>query len=381
VACRIEMDVGCRGTGDRRRMEASSVQATATRQAVLRVVDAAGTPREIGRIHGEALRAEIALGLERWLGPLRERHGIEGDALLAEFLAATDYLPAIRRWTPRLLEEVEGIAEGADQPFDRVLSFNLLDEAWEYDKRRSHPAPGCTAACLRDGGAGAPVLAQTMDIPALHDGTQAALRLRPDGEPAAIVFTYAGMIGLNGCNAAGVGCVVNNLEVLPPSPSGLPVAFVLRGLLARRTLAAAAAFVLAVPHATGQHYAVGGPDGLRAFEGWGNGVAEVPMAGDAYLHANHPLVADDLRGDPEPAYRGSRTRERLAHVSAHASGARDRDGVQALLADATTPVSISNRGGGYMTFGAIAMELTAPPAVRIAPGPPHETPWQDVAWA
>lgn len=354
---------------------------TTTARTVLRVVDALGTPRNLGRAHGEALRDEIDAGIGRWLDRIEQRHGDDPDAYVARFLAETDYLPATRCWTPALLDEVEGIAEGSGQRFARVLAFNLLDEEWEYDKRRAAQAPGCTVACLRDGGGGAPVLAQTMDIPALHDGTQAALRLRPDDAPAVIAFTYAGMIGLNGCNADGVGAVVNNLEVLPSSPSGLPVAFVLRGILARRTLADASAFVSSVPHATGQHYAVGGPDGIRAIEGWGNGVAEVPADGERYLHANHPLAADDLRGDPERAYAGSRTRERYAHVVANAPAAKGRDGVQALLADTTTPVSMANRGAGYMTFGAIAMELSVPPAVRIAPGPPHEAEWQDVGWA
>lgn len=355
--------------------------ALATDRGSLRLVDATGAPRDLGRAHGETLRGLIAVGLDGWLDRIGRRHGIAPDAYLEDFFAATDFLPAIRRWTPDLLAEVEGIAEGAGQPFGRVLAFNLLDEEWEFDKRRAAHAPGCTVACLRDGGAGAPVLAQTMDIPALHDGTQAALRVRPDDGPEAILFTYAGMIGLNGCNAAGVGCVVNNLEVLPSSPSGLPVAFVLRGVLARRSLAEAVAFVTSVPHATGQHYAVGGPDGIRAFEGWGAGVAEVETDGDRYLHANHPLAAADLRGDPERSYAGSRTRERLAHVAAHADAARDRDGIQALLSDTTTPVSMANRGEGYMTFGAIAMELTVPPSVRIAPGPPHETPWTEIGWA
>lgn len=362
------------------RMGRQAMSTTSVR-AVLRTVDAAGSAQTLGRAHGEALREEIAAGLGRWLERIERRHGDAPDAYLARFLAETDYRPAIGRWTPALLAEIEGIAEGANQPFDRVFAFNLLDEEWEYDKRRAAQAPGCTVACLRDGGAGAPVLAQTMDIPALHDGTQAALRLRPDDAPELVAFTYAGMIGLNGCNADGVGVVVNNLEVLNSSRSGLPVAFVTRGVLARRTLADAAGFVTSVPHATGQHYAIGGPDGIRAFEGWGNGVAEVAAGGDRYLHANHPLAADDLRGDPERAYAGSRTRERYAYVAAHAPAVADRDGLQALLADTVTPVSMTNRGEGYMTFGAIAMELTVPPAVRIAPGPPHETMWQDIAWA
>ena len=86
----------------------------------------------------------------------------------------------------------------------------------------------------------------------------------------------AGMIGLTGCNDDGLAVVVNNLDMLPASPTGLPVAFVLRGILERRTLAAAVDFVSQVPHATGQHYGIAAPEGLASVEGWATGVAVSP---------------------------------------------------------------------------------------------------------
>ena len=110
-----------------------------------------------------------------------------------------------------------------------------------------------------------------------------------------------------------------------------------------------------------------------------NGVVEVPAPDRVYLHANHPLVAADVRGDVEATYAGSRTRERLAAVTRAAERADSAAEVEAMLADTTAPVSYEN-SRGYMTFGAIAMELTVPPAVRVAPGPPPVTAWEDVAW-
>ena len=47
-----------------------------------------------------------------------------------------------------------------------------------------------------------------MDIPNIHDGTQAALRIEPAPGPAALVFTHAGMIGPTGCNVDGLAVVV-----------------------------------------------------------------------------------------------------------------------------------------------------------------------------
>lgn len=341
-------------------------------------VDCAGSPREIGRAHGETARRAIDLGIRNWCALIEKRHGMNADAYLKGFLAQTDFFPAIRAYAPDLLEEISGIAEGSEQTPERILAYNLLDEEWEFSKRGRN-APGCTVAAVVDASARVPVIGQTMDIPSVHDGTQLALRIRPTDGPAVIVYAAAGMIGLMGCNESGVGVVVNNLEVLPSSPSGLPVAFVMRGILARRTLAAAANFVRDAQHATGQHYAIGAPDGLRAFEAWGGGVEEVPVRGNWYVHANHPLVANRIRLDPSATFAASRTMERQAAVEQHVAEASDQAGVEQLLMDTSAPVS-REIGDGYMTFGAISMTLSAPPVVHIAPGPPHQTEWSEVSW-
>ncbi len=260
-----------------------------------------------------------------------------------------------------------------------MLAYNLLDEEWTYAQARRLP-PGCTVAGFRLPGTGAPLIAQTMDIPSVHDGTQTLLRLRPVDGPEALVFTYAGMIGLNGCNKAGVGVVVNNLAMLASSPSGLPVAFVVRGILERGTLEAASAFVREVPHATGQHYAIGSSEGLASFECSAGVVVEAPMVGDHLLHTNHPLASTDLVGDAEAAYTRSRTRQRHGYLCQRMPSVTSQAAVEEALADTSVPVSLA-RGDGFMTFGAVSMELTTPPRMRVAPGPPHCTPFVDVGFA
>ncbi len=342
------------------------------RERTLVVVDGAGAPREIGRRHGEAVRDLIAAGLERWLAALERRHGVAAADYIDDFLTATDFLPAIESWTPESLEEIRGVADGANQPFATMLAFNLLDEEWAFASARASQRPGCSAIGIQPTPDAPPALGQTMDIPSIHDGCQIALRVAPDDRPAVVALSYAGMIGLTGANDAGIGVVVNNLETLPTRRHGLPVAFVLRGILARATPADAAAFVQAAPHAPGQHYAIGGPDGIRSFEGWGGGVAETTPDGRNVLHTNHPLGGQAAVGDTETIYARSRTRERLACLDGHAARLVDRAGLEAALADTSVPISIAPRAG-FMTFGAISMTLTAPPAVRIAPGPPHLT--------
>src|SRR5436190_7330383 len=219
------------------------------------IVDVSGPGRERGRMHGEILRVRIADGLERWDAEVGERMRIPASEHVAGLLSATRFLPAIEAATPELLEEVRGIAEGAGVSFERILAYNLMDEEWWYSQALGH-RQACSLVAIPAGERGGALLAQNMDLPEVMDGGQTILRsTAPDGTRT-VVLTAAGMIGLTGCSSAGVGVCVNTLSMLNHSPDGLPVAFVVRGLLERRSLAGAEAFLRAVPHASGQHHAV-----------------------------------------------------------------------------------------------------------------------------
>lgn len=342
----------------------------------LPIVPCAGTPEERGLQHGEALREQIAQGLGAWSEAIGARHAMDPDTYIRQFVRGTNFLDAIRQWTPDLEAEIAGIARGANQPWEWIYAYNLLDEEWTWARTVSGPGRGCTAVGLTPEG-GAPLLAQTMDIPRVHDGTQAVLRVSGDSGLEVAVFTYAGMVGLTGCNSAGVALVVNNLDMLPGSLTGLPVGCVIRGILDRESLHAATEFAMQVPHATGQHYGMAAPAGVASVEGWANGVA-AGTDDAALLHTNHPLYADEPVGDVEARYQWSKTRERLAFVASEAGSCQDVPGLQRMLADRTVPVSI-DASRSTMTFGAVIYECTVPPQMWVTPGPPHQHGFQQVS--
>jgi hypothetical protein len=341
----------------------------------LPIIACAGTPEQRGAQHGEALRERIAQGLGAWSEAIGVRHGVDPDTYIREFVQGTHFRDAIREWTPDLDAEIAGIARGSNQPWAWVYAYNLLDEEWTWSRQVAASARGCTAVGLKPEGS-APLLAQTMDIPRVHDGTQAVLRVSDESGPDVTVFTYAGMVGLTGCNSSGVALVVNNLDMLPGSLTGLPVAFVIRGILQQDTPQAATEFALSVPHATGQHYGIAAPDGIASVEGWANGVA-ASANDDTLLHTNHPLYSDEPVGDVEARYQWSRTRERLAFVEAEAASCRDVPAIQRMLADRTVPVSI-DASRSSMTFGAVIYECSVPPRMWVTPGPPHLYAFQQV---
>jgi isopenicillin-N N-acyltransferase like protein len=336
----------------------------------LMVVTCKGDSHQRGVIQGEELRGRISDGVGRWLEQIEARHGIDADQYRENFLADTGYLGAIERRTPELLEEVSGIAEGSNQSFSRILAYNLMDEEWSYGNARGQQAAGCTMAAFRadDGNV---VIGQTMDIPSIHDGTQTVVIHQRPRQPDLAVVTAAGMIGLMGVNSHGLGIVVNNLAMLPSSSEGLPVAFVMRGALGQATLEAACAFVEGVPHAVGQHYAIGSPEGLVSYEAAANGVIRDQEAIDRFAHTNHPLVNLDVDADAEESYERSNSRRRFERIWEQLRGLREPDDLERALSDTLAPISCSI-SRGFMTFSAMVAELTVPPVLRVAPGPPHE---------
>jgi isopenicillin-N N-acyltransferase like protein len=335
---------------------------------VTAMVECRGDARTRGRAHGEALRRQIANVFERWAEHTAQTTGLRSTEYVERLLADTDFLPAIARHTPELLEEVRGIAEACGMAFDALLAHNLMDEQWWHQERVA-ARPACSVVAAPAEGKRPAVLAQNMDLPAWMDGSQAVIRHRSADGAETLVLTAAGMVGLTGVNSAGVGVCVNALSMLRHAADGLPVAFAIRGALERTSAAAAAGFLREVGHASGQHYAVAGPDATLGLECSAGGAVE--SAAGRLCHTNHPLRSSDL--DPsadEPAGTDdSRTRQRRLEQAD--AGALDAEACRALLADRQTPLSVhAGPDRPWLTFGSVVYELSRPVRAWISAGPP-----------
>jgi len=90
----------------------------------------------------------------------------------------------------------------------------------------------------------------------------------------------------------------NTLLELKASTDGLPVAFVIRGILAKKTGKEALEFLQTVKHASGQNYILGVKDKVYDFEASaGKVVRFIPNASNPSLvyHTNHAIANDDIK--------------------------------------------------------------------------------------
>lgn len=350
------------------------------------VVDCAGEGRARGRAHGEAARELVRGALQRWAEATGTATRTPVDRYVADFLASTDLLSTMTEHLPDLVEEIRGIADGANVPFETVAAYNLMDEQWWYDAEQELAAErGCSVVAFVDD-SGVVMLTQNMDLPAFMDGSQLVLRVRQPSQPETLILSAAGLIGLAGVNAAGLGICVNTLASLRHARRGLPVAAILRGALRYGNQQAAAAFLRSIQHASGQHYAVADPTGIMGLECSAGGTAVSHEPGRlALVHTNHPLASTDTdaRFEAMLDQRGriGNSKRRQAFLTERVGVVAEIGKAKILLEDRSTPICVVPvPGRDTQTFAAVAFTLTDMPTAEFRLGLPGSTRWRMLDW-
>jgi hypothetical protein len=370
----------------------------------MKVVDASGPPRERGRMIGESLREEVRALNEIHLDAVNRRPGYSAEGYYTAFRAYSRHRAAVESLAPDLLEEVWGMAEGAGVSREDAFRMQLGDEDWSFDAYhyapRMQPRDKCTAFAVVESHA-LTYAGQNMDVMSYVDGYQVVLRIRePEGQ--SLVFTYAGTIGLCGMNDAPLGVTCNTLMQLGGGPDGLPVAFMVRALLQRRSYEDAERFLRSTGHASGQNYILSEPGRVGSFECSPAKVAEYRSRADGLrvCHTNHPLANDDtasferLRRDHQGGAWAAGHANSSSRYASIASRTVWRDepvtleGLKAALRaqdDPESPVCRDRSGGEgpsviAFTAGSVIYELSDNPKLHVAGGPPTQSEYVTVGF-
>jgi isopenicillin-N N-acyltransferase like protein len=292
-----------------------------------RLIEIWGAPRERGRRYGDAAATEVRRGTRSYLAQMA-RAGLT-EAKLDELVTA--YLPLIDAFDDSYVDEMRGIAEGADVPLAHVVLVNARTELLKLagnpvlraglDQARG--ADGCTTVIVQPERAAENTLihAHNWDWKASCAEDCVILRIRNDAGPDMLTFTEAGGLARFGFNAAGIAVTGNYLECERDYRRiGVPLALIRRKVLQQDnpSLAFAAAYTaeksasnnLAITHApTGiAHDLECAPDETFVVE---------PRNG-LLVHANHwlsPIALTKLRdtgvGDSPCTYFRQQRAERL----------------------------------------------------------------------
>jgi hypothetical protein len=189
------------------------------------LIEVSGSAYELGRQHGSQAAALVRDYL-RWIDRLTKvpRWQLGRNALR--------FLPLIQTLSPKFVDEVHGLADGAGISMEEAMICQTRAEsARRWDG-------GCTAFALtRDATLGGlPLAGQNQDLEPDYAEVAIILKVRPDdGRPAAAMFTFAGQLGYSGINAHGVAQFTNALYNFEWRP-GLPHYPLKRVMLEKRSV-------------------------------------------------------------------------------------------------------------------------------------------------
>lgn len=348
----------------------------------LRYLDLHGTPYERGHAHGELLRDDIHAVIALLKEDIALASGLEADTFIHRFLHGTEFVEAMRRWTPELLEEVQGIAAGSGMDEASIMMHQLGDEFFFNAERFS--VHKCSSIGVDRHANGPAIAAQNMDIPAYFHGFQTVMRIREaESGRDMMLLTIPGHLGITGMNKSGVSINCNILMQLKSALGGLPVAAIVRGVVASDTHDEALAFVHEVDHASGQNYLIGGPERVLSLECSSDTIvefrpfAEVPFT----YHTNFPLANHNYSARYlEMLEEQGRTVEDGLYQCQRIPSFEKRfgPGSEAFGVDEIQEVLASRDHDGVdvvsnaYTYASVIYVLDSMPRFLIAPGKPHE---------
>ncbi len=318
-----------------------------------------GTNKDLGLAIGEMFRGkiqEVISDRKHYIRRYQERL-TETDAFIKE----------TRKAFPHLVEELEGMAEGADVPVIDLFFHNLpevYDRTREWDREQAQTDDHCTiAVTFNTGGA---LIGHNEDWSVESLDELYVLKATVNGT------TY---LGLNyatfmvGCSAT---LTSNNLvqcinELHQETHVGVGKYFVARALLDCKTLDEASALVGSINRSSGyNHVLVQGSD-IMDIEIAGKDIDIERMTEKPYAHTNHFISQRMLQYEVDEATHHRNSYDRLARAKELLHTGMNVHDMQQLLADKQNPLYPICREDA--TIGSVIIEPTKK-QILVCYGPP-----------
>jgi len=354
----------------------------------LRYLELNGSPYERGLTHGKVLKTEIQEVIRLFKIDIAENTKEDPDVFISKFLKQTDYKTSVQKWMPELMNELQGISDGSGVDLETIFMHQLGDEYWFNTK--DILAHSCSSFGVNKSNDKPSITAQNMDIPEFYHGFQTVIKINePNSEKETMVLTIPGHVGITGMNNKQVSINCNTLMQLDYGKTGLPVSFVVRGVLAKNTQEEALNFINKVNHASGQNYIIGGSEKVYSLECSANKVVEFrPFENSIFTyHTNHPMSNTDYSNKyltqlktnnktlAEGLYECQRIKSFQQRFTENTSNIEIEE-IKAVLRsrDNESPDVVSNNS----TYASVIYELSENPKFIIAAGKPHEVDYIEI---
>jgi len=213
--------------------------------------------RKRGQAYGETAGSTIKKLLEIYKELFMKNTGFtweEIGPLLDPYIAKT------KAFAPDLMDEIQGIATGANLSFKDIFAINTRSESL-FDLNIY--TDECSAIVALPGSTKnkSTILAQNWDWNKEIESCQVILKIRQrENIPSIVTFTEAGQLSKIGMNGAGIGLVVNTLNA-DRSHVGIPWIFISRRILESSRMTQAMGRLLGSPKGHSMNFLIAHEDG------------------------------------------------------------------------------------------------------------------------
>jgi isopenicillin-N N-acyltransferase-like protein len=251
------------------------------------IIDVKGSHREIGRQIGEATRPQVEHSIVDAHMMIDQAHAQLGLDWKGANTQARKYLPFAEETYPEYVDEIRGIAEGANVKYDDLVVLNAL-EAVAMDALH---LTKCTSLGVDEHHTANKhvLMAHNEDWLPEDEPDGYLVRAKVDGEPPWLAMTYGGLLPNIGLNAEGMGQTCDSVY---PSDIriGIPRVINSRAVLAATTISEAIRNMTIPLRAAGYNHMLGHVSGeLFSVEVSARQFA-INYAENGYIvHTNHYL--------------------------------------------------------------------------------------------
>ena len=349
---------------------------------------ASGSPMNLGLAHGKTFNIQIKKNLLFYIKWIISE---EKNRLKELYNSARCFIPIIKETFPEQLEEMQGIAKGADLSLEEIIIINArTDLKFLFNKKQLKENPGCTSLAIESEFNNKPALAigQNWDWNTHFKSTSVILRLTPDNGPKFVTFTEAGMLGKIGFNENKIGVCLNYLKHISNNINtgfGIPIHSLLRVVMTSKSLEDAYSKISLSKRCACANFMIAqhkesGPD-IMDVEITPDAVAIIKPEKNYLLHTNH-YISPSLSG-------GCMTKNSFSSNNRYKTGYKKLDSLNISNLDPVksikkvlslregAPHSISRskaKDSQSTTIAGVIMDLTGN-NLYIASGSPHKYPW------
>jgi isopenicillin-N N-acyltransferase like protein len=251
------------------------------------IIHVGGSHYEIGEQIGKARPQQIHNSIHNARKLIEEAYDSLELTWEGAQIQAQKYMPFAQERYPQYIDELQGIADGADVPFEELSVVNALEavtmDALHLSKCSSFAVNGEITTDEHV------LVAHNEDWTPEDEADVYLVNAAPDDEPAFLAMTYGGLLPNIGFNAAGIA---QCCDTVYPNDSriGLPRVVLSRAILGARNLVDAVRLALAPQRAAGYNHLLVDENGeMLSVEVAARRFAIIPAYEGYLAHTNHYL--------------------------------------------------------------------------------------------